>query len=321
MSAKRTERLLNLTMCLLSTRRYLTKDQIRRAVPSYAQCASDEAFERMFERDKDELRELGIPLETGGQDAYFEDEVGYRIDRSTYALPAVSFAPDELAVLALAARAWSQASVSGAAHTALLKLRADGVDPDLSTVVGFEPRLGATDPAFTPLWSAVLRGQPVTFDYRSAGASESVRRRVEPWHLLVRGVRWYVIGHDRDRDAARMFRLSRITSGVKTFAAAGSVHRPPDEAIREHLRAFAPPEPVGSASVLVRTGGGAGLRRSATRVTAGPQAGWDRLMLPYGEPGFLVDELVAHGPEVVAEGPPEIRAAVLARLRQLAASP
>ena len=52
-------------------------------MPQYAECASDEAFERMFERDKDELREIGIPLETGGNDAWFEDEVGYRIDRAS----------------------------------------------------------------------------------------------------------------------------------------------------------------------------------------------------------------------------------------------
>src|SRR6202012_1121381 len=68
MSAKRTERLLNLTICLLATRRFLTKDQIREAVPDYARCATDEAFERMFERDKDELRDLGIALATGAQD-------------------------------------------------------------------------------------------------------------------------------------------------------------------------------------------------------------------------------------------------------------
>src|SRR5689334_25021005 len=96
MSTAKTERLLNLVICLLSTRRPLTKAQIRQAVPQYAENTSTEAFERMFERDKDELRDLGIPLATSFEDPLFEDEVGYRVDRDAYALPEVSFEPDEI---------------------------------------------------------------------------------------------------------------------------------------------------------------------------------------------------------------------------------
>ena len=112
MSTAKTERLLNLVICLLSTRRPLTKAQIRQAVPQYAENTSTEAFERMFERDKDELRDLGIPLVTSFEDPLFEDEVGYRVDREAYALPEVSFEPDELAVLGLASRVWQQASLA-----------------------------------------------------------------------------------------------------------------------------------------------------------------------------------------------------------------
>ena len=81
MSGHKTERLLNLVICLLSTRQFLSKEQIRLAVPQYEECRTVEAFDRMFERDKDELRDLGVPLETGSNSAWFEDEVGYRIDR------------------------------------------------------------------------------------------------------------------------------------------------------------------------------------------------------------------------------------------------
>src|SRR4029078_8545597 len=104
MSSIKTERLLNLVICLLSTGRPLTKSQIRQAVPQYADKHSTEAFERMFERDKDELRELGIPLVTANEDALFEDEIGYRVDREAYALPQVSFGPGELAALRLVSR-------------------------------------------------------------------------------------------------------------------------------------------------------------------------------------------------------------------------
>ena len=95
MSSTKTERLLNLVICLLSTRRPLSKAQIRSAVPQYGESTSMDAFERMFERDKDELRDLGIPLATTHADPLFDDEVGYRIDRDAYALPEVTFEPDE----------------------------------------------------------------------------------------------------------------------------------------------------------------------------------------------------------------------------------
>src|SRR5215210_9207301 len=130
MSAQKTERLLNLVICLLATRQFVSKDQIRAAVPQYAECRTDEAFERMFERDKEEVREMGIPLETGSNDAWFEDEVGYRVDRAAYALPETSFEPDELAVLGLASRVWQQATLAGPASRALIKLKAAGVEPE-----------------------------------------------------------------------------------------------------------------------------------------------------------------------------------------------
>jgi len=97
-AAAKTERLLNLVICLLYTRMPLSKAKIRSFVPQYGTTASDEAFNRMFERDKDELRDLGIPLVTEAFDPLFEDEPGYRIDRRDYALPEISFAADELAV-------------------------------------------------------------------------------------------------------------------------------------------------------------------------------------------------------------------------------
>src|SRR3954462_1994957 len=100
MAARRAERLVNLVFCLLSTRQYLTAERIRDAVPGYEAAdgskATDEAFKRMFERDKAELRELGIPLETG-RNSHFDSEDGYRITRRDYELPAIEFDAAEAA--------------------------------------------------------------------------------------------------------------------------------------------------------------------------------------------------------------------------------
>ena len=101
MSKQKTERLLSLVVCLLSARRYLTAGQIRAAVPGYPE--TFDAFKRMFERDKDELRELGIPLETGTNPGS-DEEVGYRISQQAYELPEIRLEPDEAAVLGLAAQ-------------------------------------------------------------------------------------------------------------------------------------------------------------------------------------------------------------------------
>ena len=158
-AARRTERLLNLVICLLSTRRYLTKEEIRRSVEGYSE--GQDAFERAFERDKEELRELGIPLEIGSNDPLFDDEAGYRIRRDAYELPPISLAPDEMAVVGLAARFWQQASLAEASSRALLKLKAqhpaDAVAEDL---LGIEPRLVRDEPGFEGLWQAVQDGAP-----------------------------------------------------------------------------------------------------------------------------------------------------------------
>ena len=129
MSSARAERLVNLVLCLLSTRQFLTADRIRAIVPGYADAPGDAAFFRMFERDKNELRELGIPLETG-RNSGFDSVDGYRIARHDYELGEIHLEPDEAAAVALAARLWESPELAEAAHGALVKLRAAGVEVD-----------------------------------------------------------------------------------------------------------------------------------------------------------------------------------------------
>ena len=93
---------------------------------------SDAAFERTFERDKDELRSLGVPIEVGSFDPLFDDEPGYRILSSEFALPAIDLDAEEAAVVGVAARVWRHASMAEATRSAIAKLRAAGVEPDAS---------------------------------------------------------------------------------------------------------------------------------------------------------------------------------------------
>src|SRR6478609_1103162 len=274
MSARRTERLLNLTICLMAGRRALSKAELRELIADYRTATSDESFERMFERDKDDLREMGIPLVTEHHDPLFDDEIGYRIDPNAYALPEIEVGPDEMAVLTLAARAWQQAALAPAATAALRKVEAyayddpDGPVPLGVEGLGLEPRVSTSEPAFGPLYEAVRDRRPVRFGYRRSGSSETTERHLEPWGVVSWHGRWYVAGHDRDRDATRVFRLSRIEGDVSADGRSGTVVVPEDIDPATVVAMIAPEAPTREAVVRVRRDEGHTLRLTATAVVA-----------------------------------------------------
>jgi proteasome accessory factor B len=319
MSKRKTERLLGLVVCLLSTKRYLTAEQIRAAVPGYPE--QDDLFKRMFERDKEDLRDLGVPLETGVNHPFDEDP-GYRIRQQAYQLPELRLEADEAAVLGLAARVWQRAELAGAAAGALLKLRAAGIDADgddehSPVAHGIEPRLGAPEPAFGPLWEAVRDRRPVTFSYRAAGRSDPQRRELEPWGVVNRHGRWYVAGWDRGRDATRVFRLSRIAGPVKFSGPAGKVTVPDGVDVREMVRGRdSAPAQEHTALLRVRAGAGVGLRRPAVEVRADETApGWDLVTTRFEDLGWYADYAASFGPDAIVLDPPDLREAVIRRLK------
>ncbi|MDP3712863.1 MAG: WYL domain-containing protein [Mycobacteriales bacterium] len=314
MAAKKTERLLNLVICLLHTRRYLSVQQIRDAVPGYEQ-GSEESFRRMFERDKEELRELGIPLETGTDSHAHDDEPGYRIARRDYELPPITLLPDEAAALGLAARLWQSAPQAAATGSALLKLRAAGVDV-VEARGALEPRVGASEPAFEACWSAVRDQQAIRFDYRRPGGQPAEERVVEPWGVVSWRSRWYLVGHDRAREAERVFRLSRIEGAVRPEGAAGAVVAPSVD-LRAIVARLAGDEPRATATVRLRAGAGWELRREATASTPDGD-GWDVVELGFSDPERFADRVTGFGADAVVLAPPEARAAVVRRLTALA---
>jgi proteasome accessory factor B len=317
-SRTRTERLVNLVICLLSTRRFLTAAQIAATVPGYEHDPDDardhEAFQRKFERDKAELRELGVPLETGTASA-FDTEPGYRIARREYALPDVHLEPDEAAAVGIAARLWQHAGLAAAASSGLAKLRAAGIDVDPHATLGLEPVV-TVDPAFAPLATAARERRAVRFDYRRPQGDGPSSRRLQPWGVVCWRGRWYVVGHDLDRDATRCFRLSRIVGAVRPTGEPGAFAAPAGLDLISHVADWSgPAEHSNRASVLVRRGRAAGLRRWAVEVTPGPDG--DRLVVPYADVESLAGQLVGYGGDARVLGPPEVREAVIQRLKEI----
>ncbi|MGH3763885.1 MAG: helix-turn-helix transcriptional regulator [Pseudonocardiaceae bacterium] len=316
MSSARAERLVNLVICLLSSRQYLPAERIRRIVPGYTDAPSDEAFYRMFERDKAELRDLGVPLETGRTPGFDAGE-GYRIARRDYELPDIDLEPDEAAAVALAARLWDSPQLAGAANGALLKLRAAGVevDPEPSMVV--QPRVRATEPALIPLITAVQAGQAVTFPHRKHPAAPPAERTLEPWGVVSWRGRWYVLGHDRDRDATRCFRVSRIVGPVRTLGAAGAVRRPADVDLLKIVAGSAePPAVPHTARLWLASGRANGLRRHAKLLGHKALDGVAGDVVAVELPSYDVATrwIAGLGPDAVVLEPTELAEAVRARL-------
>lgn len=309
-TAAKTERLLNLVIALLSTRRPLTKAQLRAAVPHYQQTASDEAFDRMFERDKDELRDLGIPLATQLVAAAYDDELGYRIDRREYALPEIGFEPDEVAALALAGRAWNQASLASSAAAALTKLASAGVELDERSVVGIEPRVRTTEAAFAPVHAAVKERRELTFSYRKADGTTSTRR-LQPWGMTQWRGRWYVTGLDVDRQAERVFRLGRI-EGKVTLVGKPAAYEIPDGHVPRVLVAATEPTQTDQPPAVLRIRRGAGntLRRRSRSVNDLDES-WSLVEIDFKDSQGLAQEVAGFGPDVIVESPMALRDAVV----------
>jgi proteasome accessory factor B len=315
MAAERTERLMNLVICLLHTRAYLTADRLREIIPGYAAAPSDEAFKRMFERDKEDLRDLGIPLEVGSN-SHFDDEQGYRIPRSDYALPEIRLEADEAAAVGLAARMWSSAAQGATATRALRKLEAAGVEL-VPLPEGLQPRLGAGGAGLPAVHEALREGKRLTFDYRGANDAEPARRRVEPWGVVCWRGRWYLVGHDLDREAPRAFRLSRVVGEPAVEGKPGSVVVPDGIDLSAFVSSTDRPQSEALARVKVRHHRAMGLRRQTIDI-ADDGDGWDVVTVPCPDPHRLAEQVLAYGSDAVILSPAEARDAIVTRLRKLA---
>lgn len=309
------ERLLNLVVALMSTARGLTKEDILQSVSGYRQRseagASTDALEKMFERDKESLRGLGVPVQTIGDRLDPDDlrEARYRIPVAEYALPDdVTFTPAELAVLTVAGGVWSRGSASADARTALRKIHARGMGVD-EPLIGYSPHVTTPAPSFGTLQRAIDECRVVTFTYLKPEDAAARVRRVRPLALVDYESRWHVFGIDIDAEADRTFLLSRISGPVRVTRERfdpGLRDGAGERALHE-LRELSARQ---TAVIEVEPGSDASLR---LRRRARPGVGI-AVTVPYADLHVFADELASYGPEVRVRSPQTLRAAVVRRL-------
>lgn len=324
------ERQFSLMLALLLTRLGLSKAQIYRSVHGYRhafeQGGQNAALDKMFERDKAELRDLGLSVETFDDPSAPGDNqlTRYRIPHTDSQLPVdLRLDAEETFLLSLASTVWREGALSGESRRGLMKLRSLGADvpADPSSVV---PRWRLHDAAFEPLAAAIDAGRTVEFRYLKPGDDEAHLRRVEPIALVRHEGRWLLGAYDLERGDERTFLLSRVLGGVRKSSAIdpdrAAERAGRDEAARflDRLRAFSATR---TARIEVRPGGDAEWRLTDRgRRSDPPETGtWGVVDLHYTDHDLLADDLAAFGPEVRVVAPESLRDAVTARLRRVLA--
>jgi proteasome accessory factor B len=310
------ERLVNLVALLLESATPLTFDRIREKLTEGYGHADAASAKRMFERDKDILRDIGVPIEVLSVDAW-DVEQGYTIDKAQYYLPDIAFTPEEISALFVAVRSAGDPSAEDAVRK-LLSTSDDG----LLAGLGGAPAGGGHDPNLVQAADAVAGQRRVRFAYRTSRGERS-ERTVDAFGLAVRDGHWYLVGLDRDRAEIRSFRLSRLAGAIQP-AGEGS---PPPEGFRaaDHVQAgpWGPGEPGTTATVAFspEVAWWASRDVAGAEVVATRDDGWVEVRIPWQPGESLASWVLSFGPEAEAVAPSELRTEVVGSLEALALGP
>ena len=308
MVSRKSERLINLTIALLATKRFITKSEIFKTIEGYE--GSSESKERMFERDKDDLRSLGIEIEVGSFDPLFNDEAGYRIKQERYQLDLGDVTALEISLLSLAAQAWQGASLDDAAQRALVKLNSLGIAVDEENMPDSAPFFSDGGLDLPIITRAIAEHQILEFTYRNYELTDEVRR-VVPIGLSTRSGFWYFTGVDQSIEEIRTFRFDRV---IGTFT------------VKKGPKDFETPENFDSKRIFerdkdthavidIRRGKGTSLRALASSTKSIGE--WDQVQIPILDMRTLSALILWHGDDVYVHSPIELREIIIASLKEL----
>ncbi len=301
MSSQKTERLINLTLALLASKRYLSKAEILRNIPGYE--GSPETKERMFERDKDDLRSLGIQIDVNNFDPLFEDEQGYLIKSDSFQFAENEFTKEELLLLTMAANLWHDSAVEIDSQNALLKIQSlsGPVENDMTTT----PTLRITEDwqLLVSIFTAVQNKQILEFSYRGK------KRQVNPYGLYSSKGFWYLIAFEIN--VIKSFKLVRIEGEVDLIGEKDAFEKPVNFNIGNFLK-----EESNSVSLVsrlqVRKGAALSLRNKFTVKDLDSE--WDLMDIPYTNEQELLEMVLWHGTDLKLIEPAALRQLLVANL-------
>lgn len=311
MPADLTEVLVSLVYTLLSKKNGFSAEYLRTIVDRYKDL-DQETFKRYFERDKEDLEDLGIPIETlSREDTDGRVTTHYRILPEKYRLEEIEFTAPEAAAIAMAASYWGEDALGNAAQRALARLGVGAAELEHSV---FEPRVSSSEPAFGQLLEAVSERFAVTFEYVNPIGEQS-RRVMEPWGLGQRFGHWYVTGYDRGKSAQRVFRLSRIQSEVKRVEGSPLADRPNDFSMSEALNRMKADSVTKQAVLHLRESRGYSLRTRAEDVQA-LDSEWDVIKVPFVNIEDMAKDVAGLGSDVRVVEPAELKRAASSLLKR-----
>ena len=299
MSDRKTERLINLTLALLATKRYLKKSEILTNVRGYE--GSQDAKERMFERDKDDLRSLGIEIEVGDLDVFFEDEPGYRIPQKSYELNVPDLTGRELALLSVASNFWNDTILAPNAQSGIRKLQSLGIPAALDFEFKMKYRFENPSELLDQISKAILQKSRISFAYDSASLKT---RHLEPYRIVFWNSFWYLIGMDIDRKAIRLFKLSRFQGAVDISKKKNEFNIPNDFEVSQHLPKQ-DVEIIRRAVVEIRKDSGALFRQRGKQIAEGVE--FDTYEIDYENERSFLREVLWHGENIRIIEPQTLR--------------
>ena len=289
------ERLVNLTMALLETRRPLSKEEIFANVAGYS--GTPEAMERMFERDKDDLRDLNIQILVEPKDKYFDDEVGYRIAKVNFEMPETNFTSSEIYWLSVAANIWRGAALENLAQDALLKIQSTNADYVPIEPLASMPLIQTSEPIFFALWSSINRKEIISFQYKGIDGAVA-ERKVAPHSLVSRRGHWYLIAKEISSSEFKRFRLSRFQTQPEIISTENAFEVTVDYQVNDYLKDISE-HLIDEAELLIKPGSGSDIRQlGKCQVLDSSNSEWERVRLENVDFDLLVYNILWCGPDV-----------------------
>ena len=297
MSSQKTERLINLTLALLATKRYLTKSEIFKNVTGYS--GSAETMERMFERDKDELRNIGIEIDVKALDPLFEDDQGYLIRSETFQLKGNEFAKDELLYLTMAANLWQSTALGNDSKAALLKIQSLSGPIESNVVNTPEIRDSENSLMLATAFDAIEYSKILTFQYNGTA------RVVEPLGMYTKSGFWYLVA--KDENSFKSFKLLRIEGKLAINGKPNGFKKPENFDLRKYLEKINKEELV-LAEILVRKEQAFALR--SKYAVSDFDDDWDLMDLPYNYEPEIIETILWHGENLIVLKPESLRKSI-----------